>query len=155
MLLHFTWFNSGVMRCATFHSHESLSHHIRVYPDVTLKTVRGELRTLLGAERNMDKFSFLKCVGRSLALVEAAAHSPWFFSSFLSLYSFQSVRRGEQRHTIQMVWLTSSPFRQRGVKSVSEKRKKRPLLLPWLFFSCRSKANRRATWKWKHLLLHM
>lgn len=45
---------------------------IRVYPDITLKTLRSELGALLGAERSVDKFSFLKCVGRSLALVRAA-----------------------------------------------------------------------------------
>ncbi|XP_023255804.1 spermatogenesis-associated protein 1 [Seriola lalandi dorsalis] len=43
---------------------------IRVYPDTTLKTLRSELGTLLGADRNINKFSFLKCVGRSLALVK-------------------------------------------------------------------------------------
>uniref|UniRef100_A0A3Q4I1H6 Spermatosis associated 1 n=1 Tax=Neolamprologus brichardi TaxID=32507 RepID=A0A3Q4I1H6_NEOBR len=45
---------------------------IRVYPDVTLKTLRSELGALLGARRSVNKFSFLKCVGRSLALVSAA-----------------------------------------------------------------------------------
>ncbi|XP_010784679.1 spermatogenesis-associated protein 1, partial [Notothenia coriiceps] len=44
---------------------------IRVYPDITLKTLRTELRAFLGAERSIDKFSFLKCVGRSLALVKS------------------------------------------------------------------------------------
>lgn len=55
------------------------SHHsdVRVYPDVTLKTLRSELGALLGAERNIDKFSFLKCVGRSLALVSAADYLLW------------------------------------------------------------------------------
>lgn len=45
----------------------------RVYPDITLKTLRSELGGLLGAERRINKFSFLKCVGRSLALVSSAA----------------------------------------------------------------------------------
>ncbi|XP_025998084.1 spermatogenesis-associated protein 1 isoform X1 [Astatotilapia calliptera] len=44
---------------------------IRVYPDVTLKTLRSELGALLGAQRSVNKFSFLKCVGRSLALVKS------------------------------------------------------------------------------------
>ncbi|KAM9479530.1 spermatogenesis-associated protein 1 isoform 1-T1 [Salvelinus alpinus] len=44
---------------------------IRVYPDTSLRTLRSELGILLGAERDIDKFSFLKCVGRSLALVKA------------------------------------------------------------------------------------
>uniref|UniRef100_A0A8C8JJ29 Spermatogenesis-associated protein 1 C-terminal domain-containing protein n=1 Tax=Oncorhynchus tshawytscha TaxID=74940 RepID=A0A8C8JJ29_ONCTS len=44
---------------------------IRVYPDISLRTLRSELGILLGAERDIDKLSFLKCVGRSLALVKA------------------------------------------------------------------------------------
>uniref|UniRef100_A0A3B4ZFT2 Spermatogenesis associated 1 n=1 Tax=Stegastes partitus TaxID=144197 RepID=A0A3B4ZFT2_9TELE len=42
---------------------------IRVYPDTTLRTLRRELGALLGADGSIDRFSFLKCVGRSLALV--------------------------------------------------------------------------------------
>uniref|UniRef100_A0A3Q2Z6V0 Spermatosis associated 1 n=1 Tax=Hippocampus comes TaxID=109280 RepID=A0A3Q2Z6V0_HIPCM len=38
---------------------------------VTLKALRSELGELLGTERSLDKFSFLKCVGRSLALVKS------------------------------------------------------------------------------------
>ncbi|XP_035269414.1 spermatogenesis-associated protein 1 isoform X3 [Anguilla anguilla] len=41
---------------------------IRVYPNISLKTLRDELGGLLGAEKSIDNFSFLKCVGRSLAL---------------------------------------------------------------------------------------
>ncbi|XP_053178951.1 spermatogenesis-associated protein 1 [Scomber japonicus] len=44
---------------------------IRVHPDITLKTLRSELGALLGAERSINKFSFLKCVGRNLALVKS------------------------------------------------------------------------------------
>lgn len=97
--------------------------YVRVYPDVTLKTLRGQLGSLLGAERNTDKFSFLKCVGRSLALVCATAHSPRFF--FLCIASIPSA--GDSRGT--MVWLTGSPFRQQRVK-VWVKRGKHA------FFSC-------------------
>lgn len=43
---------------------------IRVYPDITLKSLRSKLSALLGAEGSMDKFFFLKCVGHSLALVK-------------------------------------------------------------------------------------
>ncbi|KAM4629836.1 spermatogenesis-associated protein 1 [Polymixia lowei] len=43
---------------------------IRVCPDITLKTLRSELGILLETERGIDKFSFLKCVGRCLALVK-------------------------------------------------------------------------------------
>uniref|UniRef100_A0A673CAR5 Spermatogenesis associated 1 n=1 Tax=Sphaeramia orbicularis TaxID=375764 RepID=A0A673CAR5_9TELE len=46
---------------------------IRVYPDLTLKTLRNKLAAFLGAERSINKFSFLKCVGHSLALVSADA----------------------------------------------------------------------------------
>lgn len=45
---------------------------IRVYPETTLLTLRGELGALLGIEKSIHKFSFLKCVGRSLALVSIA-----------------------------------------------------------------------------------
>lgn len=45
---------------------------VRVYPDITLKKLRSELGILLGTDRRIDKFSFLKCVGRSLALVSTA-----------------------------------------------------------------------------------
>ncbi|KAJ8376413.1 hypothetical protein SKAU_G00069930 [Synaphobranchus kaupii] len=44
---------------------------IRVYPNISLETLRDELGGLLGAEKAIDNFSFLKCVGRSLALVKA------------------------------------------------------------------------------------
>uniref|UniRef100_A0A8C5AJL0 Spermatosis associated 1 n=1 Tax=Gadus morhua TaxID=8049 RepID=A0A8C5AJL0_GADMO len=43
---------------------------IRVYPDITLKNLRSELGIFLGPEIRVDKFSFLKCVGRSLAVVK-------------------------------------------------------------------------------------
>lgn len=83
--------------------------YVRVCPDVTLKTLRGQLGSLLGAERNMQKFSFLKCVGRSLALVGVLIHRDCFF--FFSLYSRYSDSRRQQRHnglmnsfTIQAEW---------------------------------------------------
>ncbi|XP_042560788.1 spermatogenesis-associated protein 1 isoform X2 [Clupea harengus] len=43
---------------------------IRVYPDITLKALRDELAVLLGGDAFIDRYSFLKCVGRSLALVK-------------------------------------------------------------------------------------
>lgn len=64
---------------------------VRVYPDITLKTLRSELSVLLGSERSIDKFSFLKCVGRSLALVSAAGHEVEFFYSLLL---WHTVERG-------------------------------------------------------------
>uniref|UniRef100_A0A3B1IPD1 Spermatogenesis associated 1 n=1 Tax=Astyanax mexicanus TaxID=7994 RepID=A0A3B1IPD1_ASTMX len=50
---------------------------IRVYPDISLKTVRDELGALLGLDRITDKYCFLKCVGRSLALVSCPQRSPY------------------------------------------------------------------------------
>ncbi|GAA6086720.1 spermatogenesis-associated protein 1 [Tachysurus ichikawai] len=44
---------------------------IRVYPDISLKAIRQELGSLLGPERIIDRYCFLKCVGRSLAMVKA------------------------------------------------------------------------------------
>uniref|UniRef100_A0A8C6TYH6 Spermatogenesis associated 1 n=1 Tax=Neogobius melanostomus TaxID=47308 RepID=A0A8C6TYH6_9GOBI len=45
---------------------------IRVYPDVTLKSLRSTLAALLGGSQGAtDKFFFLKCVGHSLALVKS------------------------------------------------------------------------------------
>uniref|UniRef100_A0A3P8S3Y9 Spermatosis associated 1 n=1 Tax=Amphiprion percula TaxID=161767 RepID=A0A3P8S3Y9_AMPPE len=44
---------------------------IRVHPDVSLRTLRRDLGALLGADGSIDRFSFLKCVGRSLALVRS------------------------------------------------------------------------------------
>ncbi|XP_062411303.1 spermatogenesis-associated protein 1 [Sardina pilchardus] len=43
---------------------------IRVYPDITLRALRDELGVLLGGDTLIDRYSFLKCVGRSLALVK-------------------------------------------------------------------------------------
>lgn len=58
------------MHCFTVHLCKNLVG--RVHPDITLKTLRSEMGTLLSAERSIDKFNFLKCVGHSLALVSAA-----------------------------------------------------------------------------------
>ncbi|XP_029938402.1 spermatogenesis-associated protein 1 [Salarias fasciatus] len=62
---------------------------IRVYPDVTLKTLRGELGALLGAERSINKFSFLKCVGRSLALVKSKQERDLKVKTFAPPYAEQ------------------------------------------------------------------
>ncbi|CAN9500370.1 unnamed protein product [Ophioblennius macclurei] len=62
---------------------------IRVYPDVTLKTLRGELSALLGAERSINKFSFLKCVGRSLALVKSKQERELKVKTFAPPYAEQ------------------------------------------------------------------
>ncbi|KAJ4942886.1 hypothetical protein JOQ06_005398 [Pogonophryne albipinna] len=62
---------------------------IRVYPDITLKTLRTELRAFLGAERSIDKFSFLKCVGRSLALVKSKQEGDLKVKTFAPPYAPQ------------------------------------------------------------------
>ncbi|XP_030582948.1 spermatogenesis-associated protein 1 [Archocentrus centrarchus] len=62
---------------------------IRVYPDVTLKTLRSELGALLGAQRSVDKFSFLKCVGRSLALVKSKQEQDLKVKTFAPPYATQ------------------------------------------------------------------
>uniref|UniRef100_A0A3B4HA46 Spermatogenesis associated 1 n=1 Tax=Pundamilia nyererei TaxID=303518 RepID=A0A3B4HA46_9CICH len=62
---------------------------IRVYPDVTLKTLRSELGALLGAQRSVNKFSFLKCVGRSLALVKSKQEQDLKVKVFAPPYATQ------------------------------------------------------------------
>ncbi|XP_069795433.1 spermatogenesis-associated protein 1 [Narcine bancroftii] len=42
---------------------------VRVLPDLSLRALRLQIGNLLGADRVDDKFAFLKCVGRSLAVV--------------------------------------------------------------------------------------
>uniref|UniRef100_A0A667ZK62 Spermatogenesis associated 1 n=1 Tax=Myripristis murdjan TaxID=586833 RepID=A0A667ZK62_9TELE len=75
---------------------------IRVYPDITLKTLRGELGILLGTERSLDKFSFLKCVGRSLALVSTAGCLVLQFSSWLC-FTRQTVRNNADSLIVRAV----------------------------------------------------
>ncbi|XP_016521329.1 spermatogenesis-associated protein 1 isoform X1 [Poecilia formosa] len=60
---------------------------IRVYPETTLQTLRGELAALLGAERSIHKFSFLKCVGRSLALVKGKQETNLKVKTFAPPYA--------------------------------------------------------------------
>ncbi|XP_034566796.1 spermatogenesis-associated protein 1 isoform X2 [Notolabrus celidotus] len=62
---------------------------IRVYPDITLKSLRSELGALLGTERSIDKFSFLKCVGRSLALVKSRQERDLKVKTFAPPYAPQ------------------------------------------------------------------
>ncbi|CAG5864427.1 unnamed protein product [Menidia menidia] len=62
---------------------------IRVYPEITLKTLRRELSALLGAERSVNKYSFLKCVGRSLALVKNKQEGDLKVKTFAPPYAAQ------------------------------------------------------------------
>ncbi|KAM9385807.1 spermatogenesis-associated protein 1 [Pholidichthys leucotaenia] len=59
---------------------------IRVYPDITLKMLRRELGVLLGTE---SSFSFLKCVGRSLALVKGRQERDLKVKTFAPPYTAQ------------------------------------------------------------------
>ncbi|XP_030640204.1 spermatogenesis-associated protein 1 [Chanos chanos] len=60
---------------------------IRVFPDLNLKTLREELGALLGADKAIGKFCFLKCVGRSLALVKAKQERDLRVKSFAPPYA--------------------------------------------------------------------
>ncbi|XP_061594961.1 spermatogenesis-associated protein 1-like [Cololabis saira] len=60
-----------------------------VYPDITLKTLRSELSVLLGKERSINKYSFLKCVGQSLALVKGKQEGDLKVKLFAPPYAAQ------------------------------------------------------------------
>ncbi|KAF7703502.1 hypothetical protein HF521_022509 [Silurus meridionalis] len=60
---------------------------IRVFPDINLKAIREELGTLLGPDRIVDRYCFLKCVGRSLAMVKAKQEKDLKAKSFAPPYS--------------------------------------------------------------------
>ncbi|XP_050933202.1 spermatogenesis-associated protein 1 [Lates calcarifer] len=91
---------------------------IRVYPDITLKTLRSELGALLGTERSVDKFSFLKCVGRSLALVKSKQERDLKVKTFAppyapqpELYLLPTVENGSsvRSHSLSPDTSSSSP----------------------------------------------
>ncbi|XP_035378972.1 spermatogenesis-associated protein 1 [Electrophorus electricus] len=60
---------------------------IRVYPDINLKAMRDELGALLAPDKATDRYCFLKCVGRSLALVKAKQEKDLKVKSFAPPYS--------------------------------------------------------------------
>ncbi|CAL8253215.1 unnamed protein product [Merluccius merluccius] len=62
---------------------------IRVYPDMTLETLRGELGISLGADIRADRLSFLKCVGRSLAVVKHEQERDLKVKTFAPPYAAQ------------------------------------------------------------------
>nr|XP_005993910.1 PREDICTED: spermatogenesis-associated protein 1 isoform X1 [Latimeria chalumnae] len=62
---------------------------IRVYPDLTLQTLREQLGEILGEDAITDKFVFLKCVGRSLAVVKARQETQVKLKSFAPPYASQ------------------------------------------------------------------
>uniref|UniRef100_A0A665WH11 Spermatogenesis associated 1 n=1 Tax=Echeneis naucrates TaxID=173247 RepID=A0A665WH11_ECHNA len=96
------WDNTFPRECKIF------SSVVRVYPDTTLKTLRSELGALLGTDRSDNKFSFLKCVGRSLALVST-------FALFNSLLCYRQ-DRNKSKSLIHKLTLRVSALK--GVKRV-------------------------------------
>uniref|UniRef100_A0A8C6Q914 Spermatosis associated 1 n=1 Tax=Nothobranchius furzeri TaxID=105023 RepID=A0A8C6Q914_NOTFU len=59
---------------------------IRVYPDITLRTLRAELAAFLGGEKDVNKFSFLRCVGQSLAVVKSSQEKDLKVKTFAPPY---------------------------------------------------------------------
>ncbi|KAG8437211.1 hypothetical protein GDO86_008055 [Hymenochirus boettgeri] len=62
---------------------------IRVSPDMQLRTLRERLGEFLGEDIVLDKFVFLKCVGRSLAVVKAKQERELKLKSFAPPYASQ------------------------------------------------------------------
>ncbi|XP_066547791.1 spermatogenesis-associated protein 1 [Amia ocellicauda] len=62
---------------------------IRVFPDLSLRALRDELTGLLGSEKAIDNFVFLKCVGRSLAVVKSKQEKELKVKSFAPPYAPQ------------------------------------------------------------------
>ncbi|XP_041073566.1 spermatogenesis-associated protein 1 [Polyodon spathula] len=62
---------------------------IRVCPDLSLRTLRGQIAELLGEDAATEKFAFLKYVGRSLALVKAKQERELKVKSFAPPYAPQ------------------------------------------------------------------
>ncbi|KAE8609400.1 hypothetical protein XENTR_v10011802 [Xenopus tropicalis] len=62
---------------------------IRVPPDMKLRTLRERLGEFLGDDIILDKFAFLKCVGRSLAVVKAKQEQELKLKSFAPPYAAQ------------------------------------------------------------------
>ncbi|XP_053549156.1 spermatogenesis-associated protein 1 [Bombina bombina] len=62
---------------------------IRVSPEMRLRTLRERLGEFLGDDVVIDKFVFLKCVGRSLAVVKAKQEQEIKLKAFAPPYAFQ------------------------------------------------------------------
>ncbi|XP_037530531.1 spermatogenesis-associated protein 1 [Nematolebias whitei] len=62
---------------------------IRVHPDITLKTLRSELGALFGSELSVKKYFFLRCLGRSLALVKSNQEKDLKVKTFAPPYAAQ------------------------------------------------------------------
>ncbi|MEE6494657.1 hypothetical protein FKM82_001828 [Ascaphus truei] len=62
---------------------------IRVSPDMKLRTLRERLGEFLGDDALVDKFVFLKCVGRSMAVVKAKQEQDLKLKLFAPPYAIQ------------------------------------------------------------------
>ncbi|XP_013855531.1 spermatogenesis-associated protein 1 isoform X2 [Austrofundulus limnaeus] len=62
---------------------------IRAHPDITLKTLRSQLGALFGSETSIKKYFFLRCVGRSLALVKSRQEEDLKVKTFAPPYAAQ------------------------------------------------------------------
>ncbi|XP_076135366.1 spermatogenesis-associated protein 1 [Alosa pseudoharengus] len=117
---------------------------IRVYPDITLKALRDELGVLLGGDILIDRYSFLKCVGRSLALVKpkqerelkVKAFSPPYapYPELYLLPSFLDISGSTRSHshTSEMQSYSSNPhtsFRSEPLTSIATESKE-PVRFP-------------------------
>ncbi|KAM6327272.1 LOW QUALITY PROTEIN: spermatogenesis-associated protein 1 [Podargus strigoides] len=60
---------------------------IRVSPHITLRTLREKLRGYLGGVAVPDKFKFLKCIGKKLAVVKANQEAELEVKSFAPPYA--------------------------------------------------------------------
>uniref|UniRef100_A0A3Q3GP25 Spermatosis associated 1 n=1 Tax=Labrus bergylta TaxID=56723 RepID=A0A3Q3GP25_9LABR len=100
---------------------------IRVYPDITLKTLRNELGALLGAERTIDRFSFLKCVGRSLALVSAAGCHEHPFTHTLVVVPLACLKVTESPAVLSRPVRCTSPPPGLNLAMVSQKKSASPV----------------------------
>ncbi|KAF1660369.1 Spermatogenesis-associated protein 1, partial [Aptenodytes patagonicus] len=60
---------------------------IRVPPHITLRVLRGKLGEYLGGAAVADKFTFLKCIGKKLAVVKAKQEAELELKSFAPPYA--------------------------------------------------------------------
>ncbi|XP_062834153.1 spermatogenesis-associated protein 1 isoform X2 [Anolis carolinensis] len=61
---------------------------IRVSPHMTLRTLREQFGEYLGEDAVVDKFIFLKCIGKKLAVVKAKQETELKLKSFAPPYAF-------------------------------------------------------------------
>ncbi|XP_063056326.1 spermatogenesis-associated protein 1 isoform X2 [Engraulis encrasicolus] len=118
---------------------------IRVYPEITLKALRDDLATLLGGDTFLDRYSFLKCVGRSLALVKAKQERELKVKAFsppyaphpelylLPIYTDPSCSTRSPSHTSEIHSYSSNPqasFRSEPLSIITTTEAKEPVRFP-------------------------